>query len=91
VLVPVTKTFKDLGIDLPEPPTGKRAIAGEGPISAKKDFDDCLKRKGKKFQDEVLGPGRADLWRRGVITLRDLVDGAGNELTIKQIKKKVGL
>jgi SPP1 gp7 family putative phage head morphogenesis protein len=91
VLVPITKTFKELGIDLPEPPVGKRAVAGQGPISANKDFNDFLKRKGKAFQDEMLGPGRADLWRRGVITLRDLVDGAGNELTIKQIKRRHNL
>jgi hypothetical protein len=48
-----------------------------------------LKRKGVEYQNEVLGVGRADLWRAGKITLRDLVSGSGNPLTLDQLRAKV--
>jgi hypothetical protein len=48
-------------------------------------FDDFLNMKDKKGQDVLLGKGRADLWRAGKITLKDLVDQNGRPLTIKEL------
>jgi DNA-binding transcriptional ArsR family regulator len=90
VLVPITKTFKDLGLNVPEGPSTKRA-SDEGPIAAKTTFDDFLSRKSQAYQDEVLGKGRADLWRAGKITLRDLVSGDGRPLTLQELRQKAGL
>lgn len=87
VEVPITKTFKSLGLDVPEPKPGQRAAAG-GPVAARTSFDQFLTRKGKAFQDEVLGPGRAELWRNGDITLTQLLDFQGNPLTLKQLQRK---
>lgn len=88
VEVPITKTFREMGLDIDEPPTSTRA-SSEGQIDAKTTFDDFLKRRGKEYQDEVLGEGRADLWRDGKITLRDLVSGDGSPLTLEQLRAKV--
>lgn len=86
--VPITKTFRELGIDIDEAPTSTRASV-DGQIDAGTTFNDFLKRKGTDYQNEVLGEGRADLWRAGKITLRDLVNGDGNPLTLDQLRAKV--
>lgn len=87
VLVGISKTFKELGIDLPEPLDGERA-SSSGPVPVNTTFNDYLNRMGKAFQDEVLGPGRAQLWRDGKITLQDLVNGQGNPLTLAELRAK---
>lgn len=61
----------------------------DGPVSAKTTFGDFLEGKSKKFQDELLGKGRADLWRNGDITLRQLLDTKGNPLTLTALKEKL--
>lgn len=89
VLVPITKTFAELGIDAPEFSKGQRASA-DGPIDGATSFDSFLERKGKAFQDEALGVGRAQLWRDGKITLSQLLDQRGNPLSLAQLKAKYG-
>ncbi len=84
VEVPITKTFKELGLNVPEAEATTRA-SDEGQISAKTTFDGFLKRKGKAYQNEMLGRGRADLWRQGKITLKDLVDANGRPLTLAEL------
>lgn len=86
VEVPITKTFRELGIDIDEAPVTTRA-SDEGQIDAKTTFDEFLKRKGKAYQDEILGEGRAELWRSGKITLRDLISGDGRELTLEELRR----
>ena len=86
-LVGITKTFRELGIDIDEPAIGTRASA-DGQIRADTTFAEFLDRKGKAFQDEVLGPGRAELWRKKVITLNQLLDQRGNPLTLEELRKK---
>ena len=59
-----------------------------GPVDRKVTFTSFLKRQSNEFQDEVLGKGRADLYRAGKITLRDTVSGRGAPLTLKQLEAK---
>ena len=59
-----------------------------GPIDSNITFDKFLKMLSKKEQDEQLGVGRAQLWRDGKITLKDLLDGKGRELTLEELRKK---
>lgn len=87
VLLPETLTFEELGVDLPEPEIGDRA-SSLGPISADSTFEDYLKRVPVSQQDEMLGVGRAQLWRDGKITLSQLLDGNGRELTLNQLIEK---
>lgn len=89
VEAPITKTFKELGVDIAEPGGTTRA-SDEGPVAASTTFDDFLNRKGTDYQDEMLGAGRADLWRDGKITLRDLVNGQGRPLTLEELQAKYG-
>lgn len=39
-------------------------------------------------QDEQLGAGRAALWRKGTITLEQLLSLDGNPLTLAQLEKR---
>lgn len=89
VEVPITKTFAELGIDAPEPDGGVAARASvDGPVPADMTFDKFLERMGPEFQDETLGPGRAQLWRHGAITLPQLLDLKGNPLTLDELQAK---
>lgn len=87
VMVGVLKTFKELGIGLKEP-AGLTRSSAEGQISKKTTFDSFLSRRTVDQQDEQLGRGKAQLWRDGKITLRQLVDNHGNPLTLEQLKAK---
>lgn len=90
ILAPITKTFRELGIDLPEPPETTRAATG-GPISAKMSFDDFLQMKEKSskgFTDDLLGDGRAELWRKGDIRLDQLLDQTGRPLSLEELRRK---
>tara|TARA_R110002020_G_scaffold95937_10_gene230118 strand:+ start:1496 stop:2590 length:1095 start_codon:yes stop_codon:yes gene_type:complete len=85
---PVTKSFRELGIDIDDLPPGKRAsIDGQVPSDTK--FEGWLSRQSKARQDEVLGPGRADLFRDGKIGLRDMLDQNGRELTLKELRARI--
>lgn len=73
------------GVELPEDAT-RASVDGQVPASTT--FEDFLKKKGDAFSDEVLGPGKAKLYRDGKITIRQLLDQSGNPLTLKQLKQK---
>lgn len=68
---------------------GTRA-SDEGQIDRKTSFDEFLKRKSAAYVDEMLGKGRAQLWRDGKITLKDLVSGQGRPLSLDELKAKFG-
>lgn len=59
-----------------------------GPVDRKVTFTQFLKRQTPEFQDSVLGKGRAEMFRSGKLTLRDLVSGRGAPLTLKQLEAK---
>lgn len=50
------------------------------------DFDSFLDGKPDPLVDELLGKGRADLYRTGQITLSELVDQSGRPLTLDQLR-----
>lgn len=90
VEVPILKTFRELGIDIDEFRTSQRA-SDEGPINSKTTMDAFLKRKGVEYQEEMLGVGRAELWRSGKLTLRDLVGGDGRPLSLEELRRRFDL
>lgn len=60
----------------------------DGEVAADLTFDDFLKGKPKAFADEMLGKGKAELWRDGKITLQQLLDQRGNPLTLTQLRQR---
>lgn len=88
VLVPITKSFEELGLkNVPEPKATTRA-SEDGQTAAQTTFTDFLGRKSATYQDEMLGAGRAQMWRDGKITLRDLVNGQGRPLTLAELQRR---
>ena len=87
VEIPITKTFRELGLDMDEP-TGTTRASADGQINVNTSFEDFLDRRGKAYQDQVLGKGRADLYRQGKITLRDLIYADGRPVSLEELKRK---
>jgi SPP1 gp7 family putative phage head morphogenesis protein len=52
------------------------------------DFDEWLGTLSADEENHLLGKGRADLYRRGVITLRDLIDQSGQMLTLAELRTR---
>lgn len=61
----------------------------DGQVAGKLVFDDWLKTKAEDFQDKLLGPGRAALWRDGKVTLAEMTDQDSRPLTIAQLVELV--
>jgi SPP1 gp7 family putative phage head morphogenesis protein len=66
---------------------GTRA-SEDGQVPASTTFKEFLDRQSVEWQNETLGVGRAEMYRDGKITLKNLVDGSGRELTLAQLKAK---
>jgi SPP1 gp7 family putative phage head morphogenesis protein len=87
-VIPITKTWAELGVTgMAETKIGTRAST-DGQISAGTTFEQFLDRKGAAFQESVLGKGRAELFRSGKISLSDLTNGNGKPLTLAQLRAK---
>jgi len=87
VSVPVTKSFNELGVDAKELPKGTRASM-DGQVAADTTFADFLKRKGEGFQDQILGPTRAQMWRSGKLKLEDFIKTDGSVLTLDELRTR---
>lgn len=85
VLSPIPKTFRDIGLNIDEPEDAGQRASSLGPVHGKTTFNDYFGRLTKAQQDEQFGPVRAQMWRDGKITIRDLVSGTGRELTIEEL------
>lgn len=83
---PVLKSWKELGINLDEAPPGTRASM-DGQVPEAETYQTWLKKKPAAFQDDVLGPTRAKLFREGM-QLDRFVDQSGKEYTLKQLRSK---
>jgi hypothetical protein len=86
-LIPVLRSFEELGLGktkLDSIPPGTRASM-DGQIAADTTFAQWLGTKTPAFQDKLLGPARAKLWRGNKITLNQLVDMRGNPMTVEQL------
>lgn len=78
VLIPEVD-WKGLGME--PPPEGTRASAG-GQVPASTTYEDWLRSQDRAMQDEILGPGRAQLFRDGKVGLRELVTADGRRIPL---------
>lgn len=72
VYVPVTKSWRELGVPIDDVPKGDRASM-DGHVSGSTDFAGWLRSQPDSVADSILGKGRADLWRAGQYELSDFV------------------
>lgn len=87
VQIPITVTFRELGIDIDEfeevarPWTTREDIPiGEGGRTIidfgqhHGNYESWMKTRGEAFQKNVLGPKRYELWKSGKVKMIDMVD-----------------
>lgn len=86
----ITKTYRELGLDIPEfrNRAGAERSATGGPVESTLTFDAFLKRQGPEFTKDLLGAGRAELWQEKKITLSQLLDQSGRPLSLADLRKK---
>ena len=84
---PVTKSWQEMGIDLPEKDAGTRASM-DGQVPGDMNYAEWLAKKPAAFQDEVLGATRGRLFRDGKMPLTSFVNNAGREYTLDDLRKR---
>jgi hypothetical protein len=62
-----------------------------GPVSSQTTYNSWLGRQSPEFQDEVLGPERARLFRSGGLSLDKFTDDAGKVYTLDELKAREGI
>jgi len=82
VYVPVLKSWQELGFDAAEIPPGTRASM-DGQVAEFDTWTDMVRKADPKRLEEMLGPGRAALYKQGV-KLEDMVKG-GEIVPIKDL------
>jgi len=85
--VPVTKSWVELGLDLPDVPASTRASM-DGQAPADQTFGAWLKRQPAGRQDEVLGATRGALFRRGGLEIEQFANNKGRWLTLEQLRER---
>lgn len=84
---PVTKSFRDLGIDLDEVDAGTRASMN-GQVPADLTYGAWLAKQSATFQDEVLGRAKGLLFRKGGLTVDKFVDRSGHAYTLEELRRR---
>ena len=59
-----------------------------GPVPAETTYEQFLRRQPAAFQDELLGPTRGALFRRGRLSLDRFVDESGRTLTLEELREQ---
>lgn len=88
VLIPVVKSFDDLGLRGPDLMPGTRASLN-GQVAADLSFDKWLRTQSKALQNQLLGKTKAELFRGGNLALKDLVNVAGQAMETPAILAKI--
>lgn len=86
-VIPILKSWRDLGIDIDEIPESTRASM-DGQVAVGTTFSKFLNGKPESFADEMLGKGRAQLWRDGKITLSQLLNAQGRPITLAELRRR---
>ena len=90
VMIPVVKPPQGIpGIDSSKLPVGERAAMG-GPVPGNMGFGSWLKRQPAPVQNQILGTGKAKLFRRGKVPIEKFSDiggsGAVRALSLKELE-----
>ena len=84
---PVTKSWRELGIDIDEMTPAERASM-DGQVPADQDYNTWLSKQSAARQERVLDPERYQLVKSGKVTMDQLYSPNGTFLTIEQLKER---
>lgn len=82
--VPALKSWESIGIK--DPGVGTRASMN-GQVPASMTYGKWLQQQPAAFQDEVLGKGRAELFRRGHVPIERFIDKRLRPLTLRELER----
>ncbi len=89
-MVPVLKHLDEIS-------EGKARLVGpqarasmNGQVPATMTYDQFFKTLSSEQQREVLGNRKYELWKKNKLSMRDMMDQSGRELTIEQLEARYG-
>lgn len=86
---PVLKSYREMGIDIPEVVVeGRTRATLDGQIPADTTFTAWLKSKPAAFQDEILGSTRGKLFRANEIEVDRFTNNKGKVYTLDQLRER---
>lgn len=87
--VPVLKSHKELGIDVPEIVVeGRTRASMDGQVPADVTYRQWIKEQSAARQDEILGPTRAKLIREGKMELPEMYSPTGKAYTLDELRAR---
>ena len=84
---PVTKSWKEMGINLKEAPEGTRASMS-GQVPASTTYGDWLKGQKASVQNEALGAKRGAMFRTGDIEISRFTDRKGRAFGLDELQRR---
>jgi hypothetical protein len=91
VEVPLLKDIDDIPKGKARKVDGSTQASMDGQVPSDLDFNDWLRGKSESFGRQILGDAKYELWRANKITLADMIDQTGRELTLAELRQKFGL
>lgn len=96
IVIPVTKSFRELGLNIDEPPPSNRASrnypsaakAVRGEVPGTITYGRWLRSQPVDIQNEVLGKRKAQLFRSGKVSISQFTDSSLRPLTLEQLQRK---
>jgi hypothetical protein len=82
VMTPILRSLTEMGL---KEVKGTRASI-DGQVPADLTYEEWLRKKPAKFQDEVLGKAKGKLFRQGDVSLDRFVARDGDEMTLDELK-----
>lgn len=87
--VPVLKSHKELGIDIPEIVVdGQTRASLDGQVPRDTTYAAWIQKQSAARQDEVLGPTRGKLLRQGKLEMAEMYTARGELLTLDDLRKR---
>lgn len=84
--VPITKSWKELGINISESPEGTRS-ALDGYVPQSMTYSEWFDKAGEKVQRDVLGPARYEMYKAGDMKITQFMKD-GSWLSLEQLKQR---
>lgn len=84
--VPVTKSWRELGIDIEEFKSTRASMDGQ--IAEDISFTQWLRSKPASFQDDILGATRGKLFRANEIEVDKFTNNKGKVYTVEELRRK---
>lgn len=90
IMVAITKSWKELGIDAKElPPSTRASMDGQVPDTLT--YQTWLEKQSVARQTEILGVTKAKLFRDGGLTVDRFVNNKGHTFTLAELRKRDAL